>query len=71
MPKNPPPHRYSRRPGVDCRSEQNRHCHRTLAEVSDLTGLSKERIRQIEAEAIRKMARHPLMVELAKEWGIV
>lgn len=40
-------------------------CPKTLEEVSEIFQLTRERVRQIEAKAIRKM-RHPVRVERLK-----
>lgn len=40
---------------------------RTLAEVANMMGVSRERVRQIEAKALRKL-RHPLRSKIIREY---
>jgi DNA-directed RNA polymerase sigma subunit (sigma70/sigma32) len=39
--------------------------------IADASGLSRARIAQLERQALRKMARHPIMRQLAADAGIV
>ncbi len=39
-------------------------------DIGKLFGISAERVRQIERRALKKMRRHPILLALAKDYGI-
>jgi DNA-directed RNA polymerase sigma subunit (sigma70/sigma32) len=49
----------------------NLHAIRSDREVAAIVGLSQTRVMQLERRALDKLARHPLMRQLAVEMGIV
>jgi DNA-directed RNA polymerase sigma subunit (sigma70/sigma32) len=42
----------------------------TLQEVADVLGLSRSRVAQIEGNALRKLALHPILRQLAEDYGL-
>lgn len=48
---------------------KNMHGIRRYQEIADLLGLSQTRIKQIEERAFRRLREHPIMQQLAVEYG--
>jgi DNA-directed RNA polymerase sigma subunit (sigma70/sigma32) len=44
---------------------------RSYAEVGKIVGLTRQRVYQYEQMALRKLKRHPIIVKLAKEMGLL
>jgi DNA-directed RNA polymerase sigma subunit (sigma70/sigma32) len=49
---------------------RRRGCSMTLQEVADLLGMSRSRVAQIEGKALRKLALHPILRQLAEDYGL-
>ncbi len=57
-------------PGIAAGHERGKFAARTHAEIAAWFGVSVPAVQQVEARALEKLRRHPLMLELAKEYGI-
>lgn len=47
------------------------HCQMTHAQLAEIFGVTRARIMQIERRALNKIRKHPIMVQLAKDAGIL
>ncbi len=43
---------------------------RSLQEIAEMFGVTLQSVQAIEQSALKKLRRHPLMLELAEEYGI-
>lgn len=50
--------------------EENKLTVLTVREIGKMLGISSKRVTEVEKNAIRKMRRHPIMIELAERFRL-